>query len=52
MKTIIDNENKKVQVSQDVYNQLKQGFKEGVWAAYIKDIEDKPHMVIIPNNFS
>ncbi len=52
MKTLINNEGKKVQVSQEVYNELKQGFKEGGWAAYIKDVENKPHMVIIPNNFS
>ena len=52
MKTIINNEGKKVKVTAETYAELEQGFKEGGWAAYIKDVDNKPHMVIIPNNFA
>ena len=52
MKTVINNEGKRVKVSSETYTELEQGFKAGGWAAYIKDTENKPHMVIIPNNFS
>ncbi len=52
IKTVINNEGKIVQVSDEVYAELERGFKEGGWAAYIKDVHNKPHMVIIPHNFS
>lgn len=49
MRTVIDNENKKVNVSEAVYAALKSMRLDEM--ALINDIAGRPHMIIIANNF-
>lgn len=49
MKKLINNENKEVCVTIEVYNALsKMRLDEG---ALIKDVAGKPHMIVIAQNF-
>ena len=52
MKTVTNNEGKKIQVTPETYAEMQQAYNEGMWAMYIRCASDKPHMVIIPNNFT
>lgn len=47
MKTIINNENKEVEVSTGLFNYLKEQFNQGFWMILIK-VKGEPHM--IPTN--
>ena len=51
MKTIINNEGKKVKVTPETYTDMQQAYNEGTWAMCIRCVNNKPHMVIIPNIF-
>ena len=49
--TIITNENKKVSIDANLYNELQSDFNSGVWMAIIK-VDGKVHNVILPQNFN
>lgn len=51
MKTVINNENKKVKVTAETYADMQQAYNDGTWVMCIRCVDNKPHMVIIPNNF-
>ena len=44
MITIINNENKKVEVSTDLFNYLKEQLNQGFWMILIK-VKGEPHMI-------
>lgn len=46
MKTIINNENQKVEVPEGLFNILFSEFKNGIWAVLIK-VKDQPHVILM-----
>ena len=51
MKTVIDNEGRKITVTSYCYYKMRDAYKDGYWSMIIKTGEER-HIIILAENFN
>lgn len=51
MKSVINNEGASINVPEATYSAMQKEFNEGVWVVYVRDIEGRTQIVVLPENF-